>query len=522
MLHLSLITLALFGGILVEPFRVAEAEPGHHQVHLRVAMAPDGHFAIAWVDSLELPMYEYEMDMYVRFFDPDGNPLTDAYKITKLVDTNWIYWPCLDMDSLGNTALVWIDNKTQSDEWLSNIRFQRFTPDGNPAVSALTLREQTRISGWRPIGASLNNNGEFALAWSEDIYVWVQRFDLDGTPQDSVFLAHDSLESWPPYFFYPQVALNDAGDLIVTWLDFTKTMKMYPRFQMFDAQDEFILPWDPMGHRLDDGDTGRNASRSEPFWLDDDRFVVFWTDYYGLYPDLLGRVFSNRGLTSHPVTFLTEDSLGRYGDYPGSFSAAVSSDEHFAYTHTRSYSDYPDTAEPWKLRLWEHGAGILGEVVNNEPWRRTTLFEYTPPWGADTINSYFDNWGHAQAPAVAACDDRIVWVYSRFNTDTIFEAFATISDWDMGVGVVEQPPVTHLSDWQITSSVGYQIVLRYTNHPQGFNASIFDASGRKVGELHSNQTEGTVTWGECYGAGVYFIRVESGSSPSVQKVVLVK
>ncbi len=52
--------------------------------------------------------------------------------------------------------------------------------------------------------------------------------------------------------------------------------------------------------------------------------------------------------------------------------------------------------------------------------------------------------------------------------------------------------------------------------------TVFNASGRKVDELHVPQTGGTVTWGEGYGAGVYFIRVEGDASATTHKVILVK
>jgi len=93
------------------------------------------------------------------------------------------------------------------------------------------------------------------------------------------------------------------------------------------------------------------------------------------------------------------------------------------------------------------------------------------------------------------------------------------------VDVNEEPPVpatpvTH-TDWQISASVGRQIVLRYSNCPHGFSASIFDASGRKVDEVHATESSGMITWGRCYGPGVYFI-VPSGGKSSAQKVVLIK
>jgi len=87
------------------------------------------------------------------------------------------------------------------------------------------------------------------------------------------------------------------------------------------------------------------------------------------------------------------------------------------------------------------------------------------------------------------------------------------------VGVAE--PVTHL-DWEVISPIGHQITLRYSDLPQGFSASVFDTSGRKVDELHSDLTSGTLEWGEGISPGVYFIREESETSPSVQKVILIE
>ena len=529
MLNISLLALTLCGDILVEPFRIADSEPGHHQVCVRAAMAPDGHFAIAWVDSLPFPeRWRRELDLYIRFFDSTGNPLTDAYKIAKMVDTNWIKHPCLEMDTAGNVVLVCVEEDKARFDVLDNeyIRFQRFAPDGSPVGSAQTLVPQVRLGGWRPIGLSLANNDEFAIAWSAPSTLgtgaWVQRFNREGYPKNNAFLAHDDFGT-SVYFYWPQVALSDAGDLVVTWVEFGSSPYQcsYPRFQVFDAQDESILPWEGMGHRLDDGAEVYSGTRAETFWLDDDRFVVFWIDKTsraGILPHLVGRVFSDRGLTRHPLRWLMwGDSLWlSHGGPEGWYSTAVSPNDGFAYTHTRTHSECPDTSDPSNKRYWTQSAGILGEVVNNEPWRRTTLFEYTPPLGADIVSHM-----RGQPSAVACCDDRIVWVYSRFNTDTIFEAWAIISDWDMGVGVAEQPIVEKPPNWKVITSIGPQIVLRYQDRPDGFRASIFDACGRKVDEVHATESSGMITWGRCYGPGVYFI-VPSGGKSSAQKVVLIK
>jgi hypothetical protein len=336
------------------------------------------------------------------------------------------------------------------------------------------------------------------------------------------------------------VALSDAGDLVVTWHE-SYPGGSYPRFQVFDAEDESILPWEPLGHRVDDGEELYGCARSEVYWLDADRFVVFWKDSrlgYPEFPHPAGRVFSDRGLTRHPIRWLIwVDSLWRTPGGPeGWYSTAVAHNDSFAYTHMRSYIDYPDTSDPSEPRRWEHGAGILGYIQDNEPIRRTTLFEYTPPWGADTVNSYFDKYPHVEPPAVACSDDRIVWVYSRLNTDTIFEAYAMITDWDMGIGVTESPIHT-VSPIKLSASLNrlsYDVSGSVTGEAK---LTLYSSDGRKVLEeviqnkgvwtppssppsSASPSSASSASSPSSLPSGVYFARVSTQGHSARAKVVI--
>jgi len=523
MLQLSFLSLVLWGGVLVEPFRIAEAEPAHHQGCLRTAMAPDGHFAVAWVDYFQPLGASLELDLYMRFFDPDGSPLTDAYKITKVVDTNRICGSHLNMDSAGNTVLLWTENPGLGPTNEVLLRLQLFDSSGNPLDSPQT-DHQGYMSSKRGIGSSLNNQGEFAIAWAWDTggAICARRYSFQGGPQGDPFRVHGDLPD-DVSSRYPGVALNDAGDLVITWIERHTAVHLYPRFQAFDAKDEPILGWEPMGHRVDDGEELYNGARPEVYWLDDDRFVVFWRDYRAGKPGPshpAGRVFSDRGLTRHPIRWLIwRDSLWlAHGGSEGWYSTAVSPNDSFAYTHTRSYTDYPDTSDPSKYRSWEHGAGILGYIQDNEPIRWTNLFEYTPPWGKDTVDANLHNRFHARPSAVACCDDRIVWVYSRFNTDTIFEAFVMITDWDMGIGIVESPIQTE-SPIRLEASLNR---LSY-DVPGEASLTLYSADGRKVLE-ETIKGEGiwTPSPPSSLPSGVYFARVTTEGYSARTKVVVLR
>jgi len=102
-----------------------------------------------------------------------------------------------------------------------------------------------------------------------------------------------------------------------------------------------------------------------------------------------------------------------------------------------------------------------------------------------------------------------------------FDLFIMKTDSLGYVEVKEEPSVAHQLDFEIASPIGSRIVLRYEDRPQGFSASVFDASGRKVDEIHAAGSSGTLSWGEGYAPGVYFIRSSSGNG-IVGKVILIE
>jgi len=70
------------------------------------------------------------------------------------------------------------------------------------------------------------------------------------------------------------------------------------------------------------------------------------------------------------------------------------------------------------------------------------------------------------------------------------------------LAVVEEPVGDHGGGWDLVTSVGSQIVLQYSDRPEGFHASVFNAAGQKVGEMHSASPSGTITWGNDMSRGV--------------------
>lgn len=102
--------------------------------------------------------------------------------------------------------------------------------------------------------------------------------------------------------------------------------------------------------------------------------------------------------------------------------------------------------------------------------------------------------------------------YDTLETDTVVVKFY----WS----AIEEQPVPY-SNWYVEALVSKEIVLQYIGFPKGFEASIFDASGRKVDEIKSPSESGVLIWGAGHNPGVYFISSGTGKTQTL-KVVLVK
>lgn len=119
----------------------------------------------------------------------------------------------------------------------------------------------------------------------------------------------------------------------------------------------------------------------------------------------------------------------------------------------------------------------------------------------------------------------------RSHEDTTASQYIWLIKTDSAgsIAVDEEPVAEHAVGFEVITPVGTEIVLRYENLPKGFHALVLDASGRKVDELHTCETSGSITWpvtvvtgGDAIPAGVYFIVPVSEGLSKAQKVVITR
>jgi hypothetical protein len=89
------------------------------------------------------------------------------------------------------------------------------------------------------------------------------------------------------------------------------------------------------------------------------------------------------------------------------------------------------------------------------------------------------------------------------------------------VNVAEENTPELVPTWQVVSNLSNRIIIGFTDCPQGFKANIFDASGRLIDKLYSSSSQGTISWGQGFSPGVYFVKSCEGSSAPCGKIVLI-
>lgn len=235
------------------------------------------------------------------------------------------------------------------------------------------------------------------------------------------------------------------------------------------------------GHVLESADGGYVViGYTCSFGEGDDDIWLLRTDQNG---DTLFTRFYGDAEADEETFFIQETSDGGY-IIPGMKYVSeeqwwdlwlIKLDENFDTVWTRTYGGYDD-----EYMGWAEQTSDGGYIMTGETW----------------------SFGHGESD---------VWLV---KTDSLGDTLGTF--------VIEKPTTEIPTDWQIMTGVGSQIVLRYADQPGGFHADIFDASGRKVDELHSIGVSGTITWGQGHRPGVYFVRPRFGQRCSIKKVILIQ
>lgn len=285
-------------------FRVSDDPGGPDQVNPRAAAAPDGRFAVTWVEAITSFRAG---DVKVRFFDALGRPRGAAFAVAE-DDEHRQELPAIAMAPNGSFVVVWLQPSAAS---VSTEIFARaFGPGGRPRGPAFQVAESTVQKGDADV--AIGADGVFVVAWSEaqgsGSTVRFRRFAPGGQP-----LGPDqALDTTSRECFGPRVAVNPpSGDFAVTCVEVRRPGRVF--FDIFLRL--FHRDGSPDGSAfVPHGSTFATRSQPEIALAPDGRLGVVWEDQPTNSPgEVRSRRFEADGSPLGPVQRL---STGRAQQEP--------------------------------------------------------------------------------------------------------------------------------------------------------------------------------------------------------------
>lgn len=479
----------VYGGLMDSEVLINDDLSSGSQTTPQVLADDSGNFVTLWTEDVD---YDIQV-AYGRRFSKTGEPISDTFRIVDSLGKNPLRFDTpasMDRRS-GEFVLSWERANPQE------IIAQRYNKYGQKKGGEIHVANYTGDVSTTSI--SMNRKGSFAVAWinSPPKQLYVKRFDKNNVEVDTGIIVVGTPDEMSPIIAVkPAIALKDDGSFIVVWKDGRDAIsggKIYA--QRFNIQGK---PWAAEFMVFDSVQSCTDpivaADKDGNFcisWLNQEELAANFVKFYDRYGNELTDTI--RTGIYNPNGILRNQSGSGVCALPNGSFVFFGTDCADPLTPTDVSAVYykPD------------GAPYSEKITMNQP------------------DFFINNYQMSYHNSVAAGGDRIIFVWQDNRRHLGWDVYGKILDLEMP-GIEEPPSPSPLPlSFDVISTVGPTFTLRYSDWPQGFRALVFDASGRRVDEIKTASSSGTIAWGKDYGPGVYFILPCDGKL-SVHKTVLVK
>ena len=257
------------------PITVSAPSDQDRQDSPALALDATGGFVVVWQSaSLATPGGPY--DIYARRYAADGMPEGSAFQVNTSTPVT-VPNPSVAMDAAGDFVVTW-QSYNQS-VVASDIYAQRYASNGAPLGSTFQVNTSTLVTIPNP-SVAMDVAGDFVVTWqgynqsvgTSDIYA--QRYASNGTPLGSNFLVGASTSA---VLNEPSVAMDATGDFVVAWDDYDETP---PSIHFAVYAERFSSNGASLGSAFRVG-TSTSTNQYHPSVAMDAAgdFVVAWLDY---------------------------------------------------------------------------------------------------------------------------------------------------------------------------------------------------------------------------------------------------
>ena len=178
------------------------------QRYSSVAVADDGRFVVAWESNAQDGS---GWGVYAKQFGADGLPVADEFLVNTYTNSDQNS-PSVGIDGVGNFIIVWRSNGQDVGN-NGGIYGQRYLADGTPNGPEFWVCSNASPDQHRPVVA-MNDAGQFVVTWDDGGTVYGRMFLADATPADDEFVVNSYGGSDQNY---ASVAMDAAGGFVVAW-----------------------------------------------------------------------------------------------------------------------------------------------------------------------------------------------------------------------------------------------------------------------------------------------------------------
>ncbi|MGD0591596.1 MAG: FG-GAP-like repeat-containing protein [Bacteroidota bacterium] len=175
------------------------------------AMDGSGNYTIVWGDYRT-----GNGDIYLQRYNSSGTTIGTNVRVNDDGQGVEHYYPAIASNSTGKTAVAWVDYRSGS----ADIYLQWFDASGSLNGTNIQVNNDAGkvYSTIHSVAVAVDGSGNTLVVWSEDSYLFLQRFNASGVAQGSNIQVNDDAGGSASHY-RPAIGIDGSGNSAIVWQD---------------------------------------------------------------------------------------------------------------------------------------------------------------------------------------------------------------------------------------------------------------------------------------------------------------
>ena len=175
------------------------------------AMDGSGNYTVVWEDYRA-----GNGDIYLQRYYQTGTIIGANIRVNDDGQGIEHRYPAIASNSIGKTAVAWVDNRSGNPD----IYLQWFDASGSPNGTNIHVNNNTGkvYSALHSVAVAVDGNGNTLVVWSEDYYLFLQRFNASGVAQGSNIQVNDDAGGTTTHDRLA-IGVDGSGNSCIVWMD---------------------------------------------------------------------------------------------------------------------------------------------------------------------------------------------------------------------------------------------------------------------------------------------------------------